>query len=104
MPPEATEIQQEGLRVQPVQSTHEVEAIFVAASRMPEERRGDLDAQRGANRLGVARLTDLAGAPFAEIVTYGERRMRAAISALPDGVYSFEDQLDSTGGPSGPAP
>ena len=29
--------------------------MFVAASRTPEERRGDLDAQRGANRLGVER-------------------------------------------------
>jgi N-methylhydantoinase B/oxoprolinase/acetone carboxylase alpha subunit len=104
MPPEATEIQQEGLRVPPVKCTPEVEAIFVAASRTPEERRGDLDAQRGANRLGAARLTDLAGAPFAEIVEYGERRMRAAIRALPDGEYAFEDQLDSTGGPVGSEP
>jgi N-methylhydantoinase B/oxoprolinase/acetone carboxylase alpha subunit len=104
MPPEATEIQQEGLRVPPVKCTPEVEAIFVAASRTPEERRGDLDAQRGANRLGVARLTELAGEPFDEIVAYGERRMRAAIGALPDGVYAFADQLDSTGGPRGSAP
>jgi N-methylhydantoinase B/oxoprolinase/acetone carboxylase alpha subunit len=99
MPPAATEIYQEGLRVPPVVCSAEVREIFVAASRTPEERRGDLDAQLGANRLGVTRLLALAGAPFAEVVDYGERRMRAALRDLPDGVFTFEDQLDSTGGP-----
>jgi N-methylhydantoinase B/oxoprolinase/acetone carboxylase alpha subunit len=102
MPPDATEVYQEGLRVPPVLCTPDVEAILVAASRTPEERRGDLDAQRGANRVGVARLRELVPAPFAEIVDYGERRMRAALHALPDGTYEFADVLDSTGGP-GPA-
>lgn len=104
MPPEATEIHQEGLRVPPVLLTADVEAILVAASRTPEERRGDLDAQRGANRLGVERLLELAGAPLEEVVDYGERRMRAALHALADGTAEFEDVLDSTGGPHGSAP
>jgi N-methylhydantoinase B/oxoprolinase/acetone carboxylase alpha subunit len=104
MPPEATEIHQEGLRIPPVLCTDEVEAVFVAASRTPDERRGDLDAQRGANRLGVARLRALAGQPFAAVVDYGERRMRAALRELADGVYTFEDWLDSTGGPGGSEP
>lgn len=104
MPPEATEIFQEGLRVPPVLMTADVEEIFVAASRTPEERRGDLDAQRGANRLGVARLLELADAPIGEVVDYGERRMRAALHALADGAAEFEDVLDSTGGPHGSEP
>ena len=99
MPPNATEIYQEGLRVPPVLCTPEVEAIFVTSSRTPEERRGDLDAQRGANRLGVDRLLELDGEPFDEVVAYGERRMRAALQEIPDGRYEFEDVLDSTGGP-----
>jgi N-methylhydantoinase B/oxoprolinase/acetone carboxylase alpha subunit len=100
MPPDATEIFQEGLRVPPVRCTPEVEALFAASSRTPAERRGDLDAQRGANRLGVARLRDLAPDVdvLREIVDYGERRMRAALAALPDGAYHFADVLDSTGG------
>jgi N-methylhydantoinase B/oxoprolinase/acetone carboxylase alpha subunit len=105
LPPDATEIFQEGIRIPPVRWTSEVESLVVTASRTPEERRGDLDAQLGANRLGVARLRELGAATapvFAEVVDYGERRMRAAIRALPDGVYSFEDELDSTGG-TGPA-
>jgi N-methylhydantoinase B/oxoprolinase/acetone carboxylase alpha subunit len=100
MPPDATEIYQEGLRVPPLRCTREVEELFVAASRTPEERRGDLDAQRGANRLGAKRLRALAPdrGVLDAIVDYGERRMRAALGALPDGEYTFADVLDSTGG------
>ena len=43
----------------------------------------------GANRVGVARLAALAGREpdFDEVVDYGERRMRAALAALPDGTW-----------------
>ena len=53
MPPDATEIYQEGLRIPPVRLDDGVAAILVASSRTPAERAGDLDAQRGANRVGV---------------------------------------------------
>ena len=97
IPPEATEVYQEGLRLPPVRLTSEVEAVLFANSRTPEERRGDLDAQIGANRLGVERLAAFAGAPLGEVTAYGERRMRATLSALPDGSWSFTDVLDSCG-------
>jgi N-methylhydantoinase B/oxoprolinase/acetone carboxylase alpha subunit len=102
MPPEAVDIQQEGLRVPPVLLTPDVAAVVVTSSRTPDERRGDLDAQRGANHLGVARLADLvtqleSAAPLAKVVDYGERRMRAALRELPDGQFRFEDVLDSAG-------
>ncbi len=97
IPPEATEIQQEGLRIPPVRLTPEVAALIFASSRTPEERRGDLDAQLGANALGVARLAAMAGAPVDEVLAYGERRMRAALAGLPDGTWSFADVLDSFG-------
>ena len=85
MPPDATEIYQEGFRIPPVRWTPEVEALFLAASRTPEERRGDLDAQRGANRLGAARLRELAPTSdvLDEIVAWGERRMRAGSRRCP---------------------
>jgi N-methylhydantoinase B/oxoprolinase/acetone carboxylase alpha subunit len=102
MPPEAVDIQQEGLRVPPVLLSPDIEAVIVTSSRTPDERRGDLDAQRGANQLGVGRLAELAtqvgsAAPLAEIIDYGERRMRAALRGLPDGQFRFEDVLDSAG-------
>ena len=50
--------------------------------------------------MGVERLAALAGQPFAEVLAYGERRMRAALAALPDGTWRFADVIDSFG--SGP--
>jgi N-methylhydantoinase B/oxoprolinase/acetone carboxylase alpha subunit len=99
IPADATDIAQEGLRLPPVRLTTDVRAVFLAASRTPEERGGDLDAQVGANRLGAVRLAEVvaAGAPVEEVLAYGERRMRAALEALPDGRWSAEDVLDSVG-------
>jgi N-methylhydantoinase B/oxoprolinase/acetone carboxylase alpha subunit len=95
IPPDATEVYQEGLRIPPVRLGPEVVALLVANSRTPEERRGDLDAQVGANVVGVERLAAFADAPLEEVCAYGERRMRAALAALPDGEWRFEDVLDS---------
>lgn len=111
LPADATEIQQEGLRIPPVRYSPEVAALVVASSRTGPERAGDLDAQVGANRLGVERFAAVAaglvdGDParvptvLREVVAYGERRMRAALAALPDGRWTFTDHLDSFG----PAP
>jgi 5-oxoprolinase (ATP-hydrolysing) len=97
IPPEATEVYQEGLRIPPVLLTPEVEAVLFANSRTGAERRGDLDAQRGANQVGVERLRQLADEPLDEIVAYGERRMRAALADVPDGTWTFDDTIDSTG-------
>jgi N-methylhydantoinase B len=97
IPADATEIQQEGLRLPPLRLTREVREIIVASSRTPDERRGDLDAQVGANAVGVRRLAAMAAAPLAEVAAYGERRMRAALADLPDGEWAFADVLDSTG-------
>lgn len=97
LPADATDVHQEGLRLPPVRLTPEIRALVLANSRTPAERAGDLDAQVGANVVGVARLAALAGEPLAEVVAYGERRARAAIGSLPDGVWRAEDRLDSTG-------
>ncbi|MFN2609226.1 MAG: hydantoinase B/oxoprolinase family protein, partial [Acidimicrobiales bacterium] len=97
IPAEATDVAQEGLRIPPLLLTPEVEALITTNSRTPDERRGDLDAQRGANVVGVGRLAAFADAPLDEVTAYGERRMRAALAALPGGTWSFEDQLDSCG-------
>ena len=97
IPPEATEIQQEGLRLPPVRLTADMREVIVASSRTPDERRGDLDAQWGANVVGLTRLAAEAGRPLDEVAAYGERRMRAALADLPDGRWDFTDVLDSTG-------
>jgi N-methylhydantoinase B/oxoprolinase/acetone carboxylase alpha subunit len=97
IPADATEIFHEGLRLPPVRLEDGIVAVLCANSRTPDERRGDLDAQRGANVVGVARLAELAAEPLGEVVAYGERRMRAAIAGLPDGAWTFTDVVDSYG-------
>jgi len=70
--------------------------------RAPRQRLADLRAQQAANRIGERRLTELAERHGAErlrtgmaaILAYAERRTRAALAALPDGVYSAEDVLE----------
>jgi N-methylhydantoinase B/oxoprolinase/acetone carboxylase alpha subunit len=103
IPAAATTIYQEGLRIPTVVLTPAIAAIIATNSRTGAERRADLDAQVGANVVGVARLGFLAGAPLGEVVAYGERRMRAALAALPDGRWDVADVLDSVGQGSGPA-
>jgi N-methylhydantoinase B/oxoprolinase/acetone carboxylase alpha subunit len=99
IPPEAVEIQQEGLRIPPVRFGPAIVAILLANSRTPAERGGDLDAQVGANVIGVERLATIvaSGAPLDEVLAYGERRMRAALGDLADGSWEVSDVLDSVG-------
>ena len=97
IPADAADIHQEGLRIPPTLLDDGLRRLLLANSRTPQERIGDLAAQEGANVVGVERLAALAGAPFAEVVDYGERRMRAALAALPDGTWRASDVLDSTG-------
>ena len=97
LPADATEIHQEGLRIPPMRLTSEVRALLLAASRTPWERAGDLDAQVGANVVGVARLARFADAPVGAVLAYGERRCQAVLRAAPQGRWSASDRLDSTG-------
>jgi N-methylhydantoinase B/oxoprolinase/acetone carboxylase alpha subunit len=102
IPPDAIEAVQEGLRLPPVRLTRDVASVLSANSRNPVERSGDLDAQAGANRVGVDRFGALVAiegtGPLAEVADYGERRMRAALADLSDGAWEFGDVLDSAGG------
>ena len=99
IPADATDIAQEGLRLPPVVLTAEIRAVLLANTRTPVERGGDLDAQVGANVLGVERLGEIvaSGAPLAEVPDYAERRMRAALAEMPDGSWRATDVMDSTG-------
>ncbi|WP_331233376.1 hydantoinase B/oxoprolinase family protein [Natronorarus salvus] len=108
---DSTEIYQEGIRIPPVKLYREGEVsadvmeIVLANVRTPDERRGDLRAQQAANETGRDRLRGLAETygpdgleeAITEIQHYAERRMRAEIDRLPDGVYEFADVLDDDG-------
>lgn len=111
MPGRSTEIFQEGLIIPPVKLYRggELQAdimnMVLANVRTPDERRGDLNAQLAALRIGQRRLSELAerfGADVLvggldEIINYTERRMRVRLAELPTGVWHAEDCLDSDG-------
>ncbi len=108
MPADATRVDQEGHVVAPVAAVRggawieEFSEPFLAATRTPAERLGDLSAQLGANEAGARRAIESIESEGIdrwrvvsnELLEYGERRMRAALAALPDGVYQFIDQLE----------
>lgn len=108
----ATEIYQEGIRIPPSRyNIHRdwnggaFERLFAANIRDPEQTIGDMNAQFAANAIGATRLkqlcykygTDTVEASMAELMNYSERRIRAAIMAIPNGVYRGEDALDNDG-------
>jgi N-methylhydantoinase B len=106
-----TEAYQEGLRIMPIRLMRDGDfepdllRMILSNVRVPEKVEGDLRAQANANRTGVIRLEQFYaehGAPTAEaayneILNRTETRMRALIGAIPNGVYSFDDQLDDYG-------
>jgi N-methylhydantoinase B len=115
---DSTEIYQEGLRIPPVklyEAGQPIQAIFDIIERnvrVPRNALGDLRAQlaachiceqacyRMATRYGLDRFK----AGFSELLLYAERLTRSEISAFPDGVYAFTDQLDDDGIDPDPIP
>lgn len=106
-----TEIYQEGIRIPVVRLYRAGELvcdildILLLNMRLPTERKGDLNAQIAACRLGVERIHDLCGRyglgkmvkAFDDIIERSRTRMRAAIAALPDGEWSSADMMDDDG-------
>lgn len=107
----ATEIFQEGVRIPPIklysagELQREVLSLILMNIRTAEKTRGDLMAQVAANRLGERRILELVddwgAAGYARaaraLVTYAERRTRAAIEELPDGTGTFTDYMEHNG-------
>ncbi len=108
---DATELYQEGIIVPPVKFVKkgrvdkELSALLLSNVRTPDVRMGDLRAQVAANLLGERRMSGLAekygGKVLREAMTqvmdYSERMMRTEIGNMPEGRYSAEDYLESTG-------
>jgi N-methylhydantoinase B len=112
----STEIYQEGLRLPPVkimargEPARDVFALFLANTRVPEEREGDLRAQLAALSVGAERVRALVATLGREAVTtamdglkdYADRMMRAALRAIKPGIYRARDYLDDDGCGTGP--
>jgi N-methylhydantoinase B len=106
LPARSTRLDEEGVVIPPTRLDDALVADLVARMRNPDERRGDLRAQLAAHHLAERRLTELAarvGASrvreaMSELVAYAERRVRAAIAALPDGRWDATDVLETADG------
>jgi N-methylhydantoinase B len=106
MPADSRTLEEEGVVIHPRALTAEAIEEIVVQMRGPEERRADLRAQLAANRTGALRLGELAGRVGVQrlgeatdaVLDYAERRTRACIAALPDGVREAEDVLEAPEG------
>ena len=108
---DSTEIYQEGLRIPPLKlydRGRRNETLFGLIEinvRVPVKVFGDLRAQLAACHIAEKSVLELAahyGADIlaqymTELVDYAERMTRAAIRALPDGVFDFLDHIDDDG-------
>lgn len=102
-------IYQEGLRIPPIRLydggvlMKDVQELILLNCQVPRERLSDLRAQMAANRLGVERVRALCDkygrttvlSAGKALQDYAERKMRAGIASIPDGVYRFADLFDN---------
>ncbi len=107
----ATEVEQEGLRLPPVRLykggvlDEEILSIILSNIRIADQRIGDIKAQAAALATGEKRFTALLDrygaatieAAIAELKSRAAQQMRARIAAIPDGAYSGEATVDSDG-------
>ncbi|MBW1713336.1 MAG: hydantoinase B/oxoprolinase family protein, partial [Deltaproteobacteria bacterium] len=107
----ATEITQEGLILPPVKwydrgkEVRDIFDIILSNVRLPNIQIGDFEAQLASCLTAERRIlemcrkygTDVIIDILAELKDYSERRMRAEIQAMPDGVYEHEDFIDNDG-------
>ncbi len=107
----ATEVEQEGLRLPPVKLykqgvlDDEILSIILSNIRIADQRIGDIKAQAAALATGQARLSALldrygdatVDAVVVELKRRAARQMREKIATIPDGTYEGEAFVDSDG-------
>lgn len=107
---DADSLFQEGIRIPVIrirendQLIPSVMDLLLDNTRVPQEREGDLTAQMSANLIGVQRIqeayatyNDVLIDCMEELVKYTERRVRAVVKELPDGIYEYTDYVDGCG-------
>lgn len=111
IPPNATDIFQEGLRLPPLKFCEKgvfndaMLRVLRCNSRTPDEFLGDIDAQVSACAIGARRMVQLAEAYSADLLLEACRLMldrseemtRIALMELPEGTYSAVEHLDNDG-------
>ncbi len=106
MPADSTSLSDEGVVISPRRLDEDAIEELAAQMRQPAQRRADLRAQLAANRAGAKRVIELRERlgpdgfrdAMAETVDYAERRMRACLAELDDGVREARDLLEAADG------
>ncbi|MBK9605318.1 MAG: hydantoinase B/oxoprolinase family protein [Betaproteobacteria bacterium] len=113
----ASDVYQEGLLLPPLKFSLSrdwnggmFERLLAANIRVPDLTLGDFNAQFAAKAIGIERIRQLCAkygagtvkATMTGLIDYAERQLRAAIRALPDGVYTGEDAGDDLEGKGTP--
>jgi len=107
----ATEVEQEGLRLPPVKlfkkgvMDQEILSIILSNIRIADQRIGDIKAQAAALAVGEKRLAalldrygaDTVDRAIAELRKRAEQQMRAKIATIPAGTYAGHAIVDSDG-------
>ncbi len=106
MPADSRTLADEGVVIEPRVLDEQTLAELSEKMRQPHERRADFRAQLAAGRVGARRLQELQQRvgleklreAFTEVLEYAERRTRACIGALEDGVRTARDVLEAREG------
>jgi N-methylhydantoinase B len=109
MPADSRSLEEEGVVISPRPLDRATIEDLVGRMRQPAERRADLRAQLAANRIGAQRMAELdeqlqrrgvwsLRQATDAVLDYSERRTRACLAALPDGVTHAEDVLEAPDG------
>jgi N-methylhydantoinase B len=106
MPADSRSLDDEGVVIPPTRLDEALVRDLAARMRNPRQREADLRAQLAAGRTGAARVEALAGryglatlrAAMAETLDYAERRTRARLAELEDGVREARDVLEAADG------
>src|SRR5262249_51946096 len=105
---DTTEVFEEGIRIPPCrlvaggELNEDIVSLVLGNVRLPEQVRGDLNAQLATMEVAEQRLLDLLddmeiddpASLFATVQERTEVAMRAGISELPDGNYAHEVEID----------
>jgi len=106
MPADSRSLDDEGVVIPPTRLDDDTLRELAAQMRNPPQREADLRAQLAAGRAGAERVAalierfglDSFRAALEETLDYAERRTRARIAELPDGVRSASDLLEAAEG------
>ena len=106
MPADSTTLADEGVTIAPSRLDGDLLRELAGSMRNPRQREADLRAQLAAGRAGAERVEALIErfgladfrAGLEETLDYAERRTRARIAELPDGVREATDVLEAADG------